>query len=161
MGQLIAIILLLLTITGCAASNPHQAHVEQEIHPNIMALQTQAEVAYKKAMLGQAESLYMQVLAMAPDYADGWFRLGNIYTRTGRQEAAINAYMRCIQQAPQHQKAWYNMSLVRIKQATEVLETAQRQGNSNTAVGQQINALEQVLVKLQATPQQQQNRVAE
>lgn len=161
MGQLIAIILLLLTITGCAASNPQQSQTERQTHPNIMTLQAQAEMAYKKAMLGQAESLYMQVLEMAPDYTDGWFRLGNIYTRTGRQEAAIAAYMRCIQQAPQHQKAWYNLSLVRIKQATEALQTAQRQGNINTVVGQQINALEQVLVKLQATPQQQQNQVAE
>ena len=159
MGKLVPMILLLLTVSGCAANK--QIANEPETHPNIMTLQAQAEMAYKKAMLGQAESLYMQVLEMAPDYIDGWFRLGNIYTRTGRQEAAIAAYMRCIQQAPQHQKAWYNLSLVRIKQATEALQTAQRQGNRNTAVGQQINALEQVLVKLQASPRPQQSQVAE
>lgn len=137
----------LSNLTGCASTTEQQ---ETKNNTQIVAIQAEAEHAYKMAMLDQAESLYLQVLNSVPNYAPAWFRLGNIYTRTSRHEAAIEAYMRCLQLEPENQKAWYNISLVRLKQATQVLASAKRQGDGNTPVGRQINALLDALNDLQS-----------
>lgn len=145
---LIAIFALLLA--ACSSTPKKEEHQGNE---QIIAIQSQAERAYKLAMLDQAESLYLQVLQSVPNYAPAWFRLGNIYTRTSRHEAAISAYMRCIELEPNNQKAWYNMGLVRIKQSTNVLTSASDQGDKNSPVGRQIRALLDALNQLQSQPQ--------
>ncbi|WP_076410081.1 tetratricopeptide repeat protein [Shewanella sp. UCD-KL12] len=137
----------LLILSGCASSHKED---KPEGNQEIMTLQSEAEQAYKMARLDQAESLYLQVLTSVPNYAPAWFRLGNIYTRTGRHDAAIAAYMRCLELEPANQKAWYNMSLVRIKQSTQVLSSAARQGDQNTPVGRQIQALLHALNTIQS-----------
>ncbi|WP_228290791.1 tetratricopeptide repeat protein [Shewanella cyperi] len=144
----------LLTLAGLAlmlcacSSTPATSDGNQEI----VALQAQAEHAYKLAKLDQAESQYLEVLALVPNYAPGWFRLGNIYTRTGRHDAAIAAYQRCVELEPENQKAWYNMSLVRLKQSTQILEAIESRGDKDSAIGRQISALLQVLNGLQSAP---------
>ncbi|WP_227006729.1 tetratricopeptide repeat protein [Shewanella donghaensis] len=132
---------------------------EPEGNQQIMILQSEAESAYKMAMLDKAESLYFEILASVPNYSPAWFRLGNIYTRTGRQEAAIAAYSKCLELDPENQKAWYNISLVRIKQSTQVLSTASRKGNLDTPVGRQINALLAALNKLQQEPRKSDSQI--
>ncbi|GIU45222.1 hypothetical protein TUM4438_18210 [Shewanella sairae] len=134
-------------LTGCSSSPEEQT---PQGNQQIMTIQAEAEQAYKMARLDQAESLYFEVLASVPNYAPAWFRLGNIYTRTGRNEAAIAAYLRCIELEPDNQKAMYNMSLVRLKQSTQVLSTAVRQGDKNSPVGLQIQALLQALNTIQS-----------
>ena len=150
MARLIIISLLmasLINLSGCVSS--HQEKNPQG-NQQIMTLQAEAEQAYKMARLDQAESLYLQVLTSVPNYAPGWFRLGNIYTRTGRHNAAVAAYMRCLELEPANQKAWYNMSLVRIKQSTQVLTSANKQGDQNSPVGRQIQALLHALNTIQS-----------
>ena len=150
MARLIIISLLmacLVNLSGCVSS--HQEEKPQG-NQQIMTLQAEAEQAYKMARLDQAESLYLQVLTSVPNYAPGWFRLGNIYTRTGRHNAAVTAYMRCLELEPANQKAWYNISLVRIKQSTQVLASANKQGDKNSPVGRQIQALLHALNTIQS-----------
>lgn len=141
---LIPIICALLL--GCSTAPKHQGN------PDIMAVQARAEQAYRTAMLDQAESLYLEVLSSVPNYAPAWFRLGNIYTRTGRQEAAVAAYQRCLELDPNNQKAWYNMSLVRLKQSTQLLQRAAGRGDKESAVHRQIEALLAELTRLQSAP---------
>ncbi|MGI2171415.1 tetratricopeptide repeat protein [Shewanella sp. MF05960] len=147
--------LLLLTavlcmgLAGCA-SKPDTK--QQEGNQQIMQLQANAERAYKMAMLDQAESLYFEVLASVPNYAPAWFRLGNIYTRTGRHDAAIAAYSKNLEFQPDNQKAFYNISLVRIKQSTETLAAATKHGDVNSPIGKQIQALLDALNQLQREP---------
>ncbi len=137
---------LCLSLTGCASSENQEP---QKTTPNIMSIQVRAEQAYKMARLDESESLYHQVLTSLPNYAPAWFRLGNIYTRTGRQEAAINAYKRCIDLEPSNKKALYNMSLVYIKQSTQVLDFAANQGEQNSPMSRQIQLLLNALHELQ------------
>lgn len=153
MGKLIrlSLIVAITALLGACSSTPKKP--EHKGNEQIMAIQSQAEHAYKLAMLDQAESLYLEVLKSVPNYAPAWFRLGNIYTRTNRHEAAIAAYRRCIDLEPNNQKAWYNMGLVRIKQSTNVLNTASSQGDADSAVGRQIRALLDALNQLQSQPQ--------
>ncbi|QYJ98275.1 tetratricopeptide repeat protein [Shewanella alkalitolerans] len=153
MGKLIRLSLFVAVtaLLGACSSTPQKP--EHQGNEQIMAIQSQAEHAYKLAMLDQAESLYLEVLKSVPNYAPAWFRLGNIYTRTNRHEAAIAAYRRCIELEPNNQKAWYNMGLVRIKQSTNALNTASNQGDADSAVGRQIKALLDALNQLQSQPQ--------
>ncbi|MCL1066074.1 tetratricopeptide repeat protein [Shewanella olleyana] len=152
----LVLISISLFISGCAgASKPKEPEGNQQI----MVLQSEAETAYKMAMLDKAESLYIEVLTSVPNYAPAWFRLGNIYTRTGRQEAAISAYSKCLELEPDNQKAWYNISLVRIKQSTQVLSTASRQGNLDSPVGRQIKGLLDALNNLQKEPVKSNNQI--
>ncbi|MCG9738192.1 tetratricopeptide repeat protein [Shewanella insulae] len=153
MGKLIrlSLIVAVMALLGACSATPKKP--EHQGNEQIMAIQSQAEHAYKLAMLDQAESLYLEVLKSVPNYAPAWFRLGNIYTRTNRHEAAIAAYRRCIELEPNNQKAWYNMGLVRIKQSTNVLNTASNQGDTDSAVGRQIRALLDALNQLQSQPQ--------
>ncbi|ABL98920.1 tetratricopeptide repeat protein [Shewanella amazonensis] len=142
----VALSLMLVACSSTANKPDHNGN------PQIMALQSQAEAAYKMAKLDQAESQYLQVLQSVPNYAPAWFRLGNIYTRTGRHDAAIAAYQRCIELEPDNQKAWYNMGLVRLKQSTEILESIERRGDKESPVGRQISALLDALNQLQREP---------
>lgn len=146
---MLMIIQFSLLLVGCAGSNQPK---EPEGNQQIMVLQSEAEAAYKTAMLDKAESLYLEILSSVPNYAPAWFRLGNIYTRTGRQEAAIAAYSKCLELEPQNQKAWYNIGLVRLKQSTDVLSTASKQGNADSPVGRQIQGLLDALNQLQSEP---------
>jgi len=51
-----------------------------------------------------------------PEIALHWFRLGNIYVRTNRPVAAINLYREAVLRDPKYGKAWYNLSIVQLKQ---------------------------------------------
>lgn len=140
----LVVLALLFLVMGCASKNDHKGNQQ------IMVIQEKAEIAYKAARLDQAESLYLQVLQSVPNYAPAWFRLGNIYTRTGRHDAAISAYSRSISLNPEDQKAHYNISLVRLKQATGVLDAALAQPSTSPPVTNQIKALRDTLNTLQS-----------
>lgn len=78
--------------------------------------------AYQEGRLSDAETLFIRYTNKHPSYSEAWFKLGNIYYRTGQYVAAITAYNNVVQQNPQHGKAWYNMALTRVKQAEQTLE---------------------------------------
>ena len=140
-------ILFCLLLNGCSTTS-HQT--ENTGNQNIMLINAKAEKAYQMARFDQSESLYLQVLSSISNFAPAWFRLGNIYTRTGRQEAAINAYQRCIELEPTHKKALYNMSLVRLKQSTQILEAAVGD-TSKSPIDGQIDSLLKALYNLQGS----------
>lgn len=152
----LAIYGLLILVAGCSSTSQSTQHGGRK---DIMEIQVKAEQAYSMARLDQSESLYLQVLESIPNYAPAWFRLGNIYTRTGRQEAAINAYRRCIELEPTNKKALYNMSLVRLKQSTQLLELAVTKAASPSPVDPKIQALLSELYDLQGSGNHHQSTV--
>ncbi|MDB6063396.1 MAG: hypothetical protein JWM78_3499 [Verrucomicrobiaceae bacterium] len=81
-----------------------------------------AALAYKNGELSEAETRYRQLVNMHPDYAEGWFKLGNIYVRTGQYDAAENMYKQAAQLNPEDAKIWNNLALANIKKAVAVLD---------------------------------------
>ena len=86
--------------------------------------------AYEEGRLSSAETLLLQYTQKHPNFTDAWFKLGNIYYRTGQYPAAITAYENVIQQQPKYGKAWYNLALTRIRQAEVILEKGESQFNA-------------------------------
>lgn len=86
----------------------------------------EAEDYYKKGLLVQAEAKYRALLESNPNMYEAWLRLGNIHARTGQLEAAILAFEKCVEVAPQQVRGWNNLALVRVMQATEVVKEGLR-----------------------------------
>ncbi len=83
-----------------------------------------AELAYAEGRMLDAERYYQQLVASNKSLQEAWFKLGNVYLRTGKFKAAVYAYEQCIKTDPTHGKAWNNLSITRIKQAIEVIDVA-------------------------------------
>lgn len=72
---------------------------------------------------GRAEEQLRKALALDPDYADGLFNLGRLYSRTARTGDAISAYRRVLALQPDRRDAMLNLAVAH-KQAGQPEEAA-------------------------------------
>jgi tetratricopeptide (TPR) repeat protein len=108
-------LLLLLNLAACNQLNVKDENGE-EAKPDLFELQKQADAAYLNDDLVASERDYETLIKELPEIALNWFRLGNIYVRTNRPAAAIGLYREAVLRDPTYAKAWYNMSIVQLKQ---------------------------------------------
>ncbi|MEQ8259082.1 MAG: tetratricopeptide repeat protein [Alcanivorax sp.] len=106
-----------------------------------------AENAYQEGLFVEAESYYRELVADNPDLYQGWFRLGNIYARSGQLDAAITMYERCMDLDPDQARAWYNLALVRTRQSLRTLADAEQRFADNPADQRRIALLRERLVE--------------
>ena len=78
-----------------------------------------AEKSYKQGLWQEAESYYRSLLKDNPDLYQAWFRLGNIYARSGQLDAAVTMYERCLELDPDQARAWYNLCLLYTSDAAD------------------------------------------
>lgn len=116
-GWLVALAML----SACQMSPPSKAA------PAAVAADTRAaaERAYGAGEWPLAETHYRAWVATVPDDAEAWFRLGNIYARTARPDAAVSAYREALARDGTLGKAWFNMGIVQLRQAAESLHAMQ------------------------------------
>ncbi len=122
---------LVFLLSGCSALNTEKndiSNVNSALTPKLSA----AYKAYDEGRLSTSETMFIQYLKKHPNYVEGWFKLGNIYFRTGQYTAAVTAYENVLQQQSNHPKAWYNLSLTRIKQAELTLAKGESQFEPGT-----------------------------
>lgn len=105
-----------------------------------------AEKAYQEGLFVEAESYYRELVTENPDLYQGWFRLGNIYARSGQLDAAITMYERCMDLDPDQARAWYNLALVRTRQSLRTLADAEQRFTDTPADQRRITALRERLV---------------
>lgn len=153
-----AIVFFVFISVGCASNNL-PADQNKKIGINLVSLESRAEQAYQAGQLEMAEGLYREVLSHKRDYAPAWFRLGNIYTRTNRLDAAVNAYNNCISSDKEFAKAWHNLSIARIRQATDILIEAQNHLIVDSPAKNKMDQLFLQLMRLQSSDQKQANVV--
>uniref|UniRef100_A0A486XIF4 TPR domain protein, putative component of TonB system n=1 Tax=Rheinheimera sp. BAL341 TaxID=1708203 RepID=A0A486XIF4_9GAMM len=110
----------LLLLAGCSSSPATQ----QE--KSLFQLMAQATNAYNEARLDRAETLYLQVLQRNPNYSEANFKLGNIYSRQGRLDAAVLKYQQALTVDANDGRFWHNLALARVKQAIATLEGAEQ-----------------------------------
>ena len=107
------IIGLLAGISACTELNKKESVSEEDL----FEIQHSADAAYQKDDLVEAEKHYTALVKAVPSEPINWFRLGNIYARTKRPDAAITAYREVLVRDPQFANAWYNMGIVQLKEA--------------------------------------------
>jgi len=122
--KIIVIFVLLLGVSACSNTglNLSNKTAPKKIGSNHTPQLSAAYKAYEEGRLSAAETLLIQYTRKHPNYFEAWFKLGNIYYRTGQYKAAITSYENVIQGQPKHGKAWYNLALTRIRQAEVTLE---------------------------------------
>jgi len=83
---------------------------------DLFQLSNEAQLAYESGEDAQAEKLYMALLRKTPNDPEIWFRLGNLYARAHRPDAAADAYQRVLSINGNEARAWYNLGIVRLRQ---------------------------------------------
>lgn len=111
----IFLVTLLLSLSACNQLGIKD-EADEEVKRDLFELQKQADQAYLNDDYSAAERDYEILIRELPEIALHWFRLGNIYVRTNRPAVAINLYKEAVLRDPTYAKAWYNMSIVQLKQ---------------------------------------------
>ncbi|MAS82709.1 MAG: hypothetical protein CMF45_08470 [Legionellales bacterium] len=105
---------VILNLVACVPANRKNA--EEEPVPDLVEILKQADIAYENKDYVTSEKNYEILIKEFPTEAEYWFRLGNIYVLTKRPNEAVNVYREALIRNPKFSKAWYNLSIVQLKQ---------------------------------------------
>ncbi len=116
---------------------------------DLFQLSNEAQLAYESGEDAQAEKLYMALLRQTPNDPEVWFRLGNLYARAHRPDAAADAYQRVLSINGNEARAWYNLGIVRLRQGWASLIQAYNYSGDNNPLGLES---EKLIHHLEKTP---------
>jgi len=81
-----------------------------------------AEQRYQDGDLQAAAELYREAVALQPQMTWGYLRLGVIAYRRGEQANAEKYFAEVLEREPTNQKALFDMSLLRLQQARDLVD---------------------------------------
>jgi Flp pilus assembly protein TadD len=84
---------------------------------DVYEMHQSALLAYESGADARAEALYQGLARSAPNDPETWLRLGNLYARSNRPDKAADAYERGLLLAPGDARLWYNLGIIRQRQA--------------------------------------------
>ena len=125
--------MLLLSLAACSQLGTKKVD-EEEPKQDLFELQKQAETAYLNDDMNSSERDYKILIRELPEIALHWYRLGNIYVRTNRPDAAIDLYREAVLRDPTFANAWFNMSIVLLKQTAYSLQEMLLYTNENDPI---------------------------
>lgn len=102
-------ILALLSVSACSTPTV--------IGGDVFDLNRKAVLAYESGDDAKAEALYQGLARAVPNDAETWLRLGNLYARSEKPDDAADAYQHALLLNRNDQRAWYNLGLIRQRQA--------------------------------------------
>lgn len=108
------VLLLALLAAGCASTGRSEAVPGPE---QVATARAAGERAYAAGDWADAEPHYRTLVQAVPQDAALWFRLGNVYARLDRPDAAVAAYREALVRDGDLAKAWFNMGVVQLRQA--------------------------------------------
>ena len=118
--------ILLITILNLNLSACNQPAVKQEDPETVTTtenndvdlseIRNRADQAYQNDDLEASAKDYELLIKRVPEEPLHWFRLANIYVRTNRPQLAVGLYREAVIRDPKFAKAWYNLSIVQLKQ---------------------------------------------
>lgn len=145
LARICMLILLLALLSACAA-NTGSSSARGVSKPGTLELQLEESfIAYNDGRLGDSEALLHKILKTHPNLSDAWFKLGNIYYRTGQYDAAVRAYEKTVTYDKENGRAWYNLALTRIKQADIALKIGAAQITSENPYFERLGTLRKKL----------------
>lgn len=105
-----------LAMTGCetlSLLHPGAFATPEEI----ASLALRADRAYRREAWPEAEAAYRRMTELAPDDAEHWFRLGNIYAHLDRLGDAVRMYGEALERDASHVGAWHNLGMAQLRLA--------------------------------------------
>lgn len=109
----VALALLTLTACGQTTTKPDAPAV------NLGETYGLAAAAYEEQDWVASEKHYLTLTQGAPEEVEPWFKLGNIYARTGRLDAAVKCYREALVRDSRNAKAWHNMGVTQLRNSGE------------------------------------------
>jgi tetratricopeptide (TPR) repeat protein len=111
------ILIIALVLGGLAGCSAPSVRKPTPTETGLLEIQRLGDSAYEEGNLLDSEKHYSVLVREIPAEAQNWFRLGNVYARTQRPDAAVAAYREAVVRNPKLTKAWYNMGIVQLRQA--------------------------------------------
>ncbi len=146
-NRLLMTLLAMVLLAGCESLPGGNTELPQR--SDLFQLSNDAQLAYASGEDARAEQLYMALARQMPNDPEIWFRLGNLYARAHRPDAAADAYQRVLSINGNEPRAWYNLGIVRLRQGWAALI----QANSFSAVNDPIyNESDRMIGHLEKTP---------
>jgi cytochrome c-type biogenesis protein CcmH/NrfG len=132
----------LIVLAGCAQvpGMPERSDLFQ--------LSNEAQLAYEKGEDARAEQLYMALSRQTPNDHEIWLRLGNLYARSHKPDAAADAYQRALAINGSDARAWYNLGVVRLRQGWMSLIQAYNFSGDRDPVNTQSQGMIEFLGKM-------------
>ena len=143
------LLVLIIALPGCDLQNLKPSGNTSRDLSNIVELNKTAQIAYQNEDWETAEIAYIKLTEKIPAEPEPWFRLGNIYARTERLDAAIFAYRKALFHDSKNSKIWHNLGVVQLRQATntftEMLDYTEKNDPLNTRARHVVNAITNLL----------------
>ena len=142
-GLIASAALLLL----CACSTP------TVIGGDVFDLHRNAVLAYESGEDAKAEALYQGLARAAPNDAETWLRLGNLYARSNKPDDAADAYQHALLLNRNDQRVWYNLGVIRQRQAHAAFIQANQLADKADPLYAKTEAMIDKLAPAKATPE--------
>jgi Tfp pilus assembly protein PilF len=146
---------VLITLGFLAACNMQNLQPAPDV-TKIMEIEKRAYEAYQKEDWVTAEREYKYLVKEVPNQPDPWFKLGNIYARTGQLDFAISTYREALVRDPKNSKIWHNLGVVQLRQATntfaEMLQYTKEDDPLNARAKHVVNSVTELMASGFAPP---------
>lgn len=120
---------------------------------DLFQLTNEAQLAYEKGEDARAEQLYMALARQTPNDAEIWLRLGNLYARSHKPDAAADAYQRALAINGSDARVWYNLAVVRLRQGWMSMIQAYNFSEDRDPVNREAGSMIQFLGKMPGVAQ--------
>ena len=132
--RLILLVVTILSLSGCNLQIIQSDKPTPEL-ADIAALEQTAKKAYLSEDWATAEKAYKSLTVQIPGQSEPWFRLGNIYARTNKLDAAVVTYREALIHDPKNSKIWHNLGVIQLKQAANTFLEMQQYTEENDPLG--------------------------
>lgn len=137
---------LVCLVGGCATSQTTNDPRQRE---GLEPLMAQAQEAYSEGRMTDAERHLHEITERFPDVAPAWLRLGNVFYRTGKFDAAVHAYEQALRHDQKNGHIWHNLALTRMQQASALIDSGLRNIPDNDADREALLLLKKTLSRKQ------------
>jgi cytochrome c-type biogenesis protein CcmH/NrfG len=138
----VKVAVVLLALAGCAARS------DLPQRSDLFQLTNEAQLAYEKGEDARAEQLYMALARQTPNDPETWLRLGNLYARSHKPDAAADAYQRALAINGSDARVWYNLGVIRLRQGWMSLIQAYNFSDDRDPVNKESGGMIQFLGKM-------------
>jgi Flp pilus assembly protein TadD len=119
---------------------------------DVFDLHRNAVLAYESGEDAKAEALYLGLTRAVPNDPETWLRLGNLYARSSKPDDAADAYKQALLLDPNNHRVWYNLGVIRQRQAHAALIQANVLSEKNDPLHARTEAMIDKLSSPDAPP---------